>query len=438
MMNICVIGTGYVGLVSGVCFSDKGHYVTCVDIDKEKINNLKNEIIPIYEPGLKELLKKNKDEGRLQFTSNLSDGIAGAEVVLIAVGTPAREDGEADLQYIKAVARSIGENLTDYKVIVTKSTVPVGTGQMIKEIISNTAGHSHFDIASNPEFLREGSAIKDTFQMERAIFGVESERAERILKKLHEPFQTKIVVTNVETAEMTKYAANAFLATKISFINEVANLCEASGADVEKVAEGMGYDHRIGKAFLQAGIGYGGSCFPKDTQALLKIGEKAGYSLKIVPAVESVNKEQRLRLINKLRCAFGKEGLKGKRVAVLGLAFKPNTDDMRAAPSVDLIPLLEREGVEVICYDPVATSKAKEVIESLQSTSTLYGAVKDAEAILILTDWQEFKDMNLEQVKLELKRPIIIDGRNLFDPLKMRDIGFYYDSIGRSVVKIEE
>lgn len=369
-MNICVIGTGYVGLVSGVCFSDKGHYVTCVDIDKEKINNLKNEIIPIYEPGLKELLKKNKDEGRLQFTSNLSDGIAGAEVVLIAVGTPAREDGEADLQYIKAVARSIGENLTDYKVIVTKSTVPVGTGQMIKEIISNTAGHSHFDIASNPEFLREGSAIKDTFQMERAIFGVESERAERILKKLHEPFQTKIVVTNVETAEMTKYAANAFLATKISFINEVANLCEASGADVEKVAEGMGYDHRIGKAFLQAGIGYGGSCFPKDTQALLKIGEKAGYSLKIVPAVESVNKEQRLRLINKLRCAFGKEGLKGKRVAVLGLAFKPNTDDMRAAPSVDLIPLLEREGVEVICYDPVATSKAKEVIESLQSTST--------------------------------------------------------------------
>ncbi|GAE35808.1 UDP-glucose dehydrogenase [Halalkalibacter akibai JCM 9157] len=437
-MNICVIGTGYVGLVSGVCFSDKGHYVTCVDIDKEKINNLKNEIIPIYEPGLKELLKKNKDEGRLQFTSNLSDGIAGAEVVLIAVGTPAREDGEADLQYIKAVARSIGENLTDYKVIVTKSTVPVGTGQMIKEIISNTAGHSHFDIASNPEFLREGSAIKDTFQMERAIFGVESERAERILKKLHEPFQTKIVVTNVETAEMTKYAANAFLATKISFINEVANLCEASGADVEKVAEGMGYDHRIGKAFLQAGIGYGGSCFPKDTQALLKIGEKAGYSLKIVPAVESVNKEQRLRLINKLRCAFGKEGLKGKRVAVLGLAFKPNTDDMRAAPSVDLIPLLEREGVEVICYDPVATSKAKEVIESLQSTSTLYGAVKDAEAILILTDWQEFKDMNLEQVKLELKRPIIIDGRNLFDPLKMRDIGFYYDSIGRSVVKIEE
>ncbi|MFC0559256.1 UDP-glucose dehydrogenase family protein [Halalkalibacter alkalisediminis] len=434
-MKICVIGTGYVGLVSGVCYSDKGNQVTCVDIDEVKVNHLKKGIVPIYEPGLKELMLKNVKEGRLHFTSQIREGMEGAELIIIAVGTPAKENGEADLRYIKAAARSIGENLTDYKVIVTKSTVPVGTGQIIKKMVSDTAGHSNFDIASNPEFLREGSAIQDTFQMERAILGIESDRAEKVLQKLHEPFQTKIVVTDVETAEMTKYAANAFLATKISFINEVANLCEATGANVEKVAEGMGYDQRIGKAFLQAGIGYGGSCFPKDTQALVKMGEKAGYRLKIVPAVEEVNKEQRLRFIEKLRYAFGNEGLKGKKVAVLGLAFKPNTDDMRAAPAVDLVPRLEQEGVDVVCYDPVATEKAKEVIKNLQAAATLDQAVKDADAILILTDWQEFKEMNVKLLKLEMKRPIIIDGRNLFDPIKLGKLGYYYASVGRPIVQ---
>lgn len=357
-MNVCVIGTGYVGLVSGVCFSDLGNHVTCVDLDEKKIDNLKQGIIPIYEPGLEELVLKNMKEERLFFTTDLKEGLLDAEVVIIAVGTPPKENGEADLQYVETVARSIGENLTDYKVIVTKSTVPVGTGRRVKEIIAKAAGHTNFDVASNPEFLREGSAISDTMNMERAILGTESERAQEILVKLHAPFNTTLVKTNIETAEMIKYASNAFLATKISFINEVANLCEIIGADVSKVAEGMGYDNRIGKAFLQAGIGYGGSCFPKDTSALITMAKNAGYEMKIVKDAESVNKEQRLRLIGKIEKPFNGQ-LKGKKLAVLGLAFKPNTDDMRDAPSIDLIPILADKGAIVAAYDPVAEENAK-------------------------------------------------------------------------------
>ncbi|WP_044749194.1 UDP-glucose dehydrogenase family protein [Bacillus alveayuensis] len=433
-MNICVIGTGYVGLVSGVCFSDVGNYVTCVDIDADKIEKLKKGIIPIYEPGLEELVLKNIEKGRLSFTTDLAEGVEKAELVFIAVGTPPKENGEADLQYVESVARAIGEHLKDYKVIVTKSTVPVGTGRRIKEIIREAAGHDNFDVASNPEFLREGSAIYDTMNMERAVIGVESKRAGELLVELHRPFQTNIVLTDIETAEMIKYASNAFLATKISFINEIANLCELVGADVTKVAEGMGFDKRIGSAFLQAGIGYGGSCFPKDTSALVKISEKAGYDFKIVKDVEKVNKMQRFRVVDKLLEAFA-GNIAGKKIAVLGLAFKPNTDDMRDAPSVDIIPILQQKGANVLAYDPVASENAKKVIPDLQVAENLTEALKGANAVLILTDWPQFKEIDLNELSRLLEEKVVIDGRNIFDLQQMEEHGFYYASIGRKTVK---
>jgi UDPglucose 6-dehydrogenase len=433
-LNLAVIGTGYVGLVTGVCYSEVGNQVTCVDIDQQKIKKLQQGKIPIYEPGLETLLIKNTKKQRLRFTSQLHEAITAADVVIIAVGTPPKANGEADLQYIETAAKSIGHCLTNYKVIVTKSTVPIGTGQRIKKMIQEAAGHSDFDIASNPEFLREGSAINDTFQMERAIIGVESAKAAAILEKLHEPFQTNVVVTDVETAEITKYAANAFLATKISFMNEIANLCEITGANIEKVSEGLGYDHRIGKAFLQAGVGYGGSCFPKDTQALIKMSEMAGYHMNIVPAAERVNQQQRVRLFDKVCQAFGKDQVKGKRVSVLGLSFKPNTDDVRAAPSLDLIPLLQKEGAYVVAYDPIAMANAKRMVKHLRVSESLQEAITDANALLILTDWEEFKKLDLAQVKRSMKQPIIIDGRNIFDPDHLEALGFYYDSIGRKKV----
>ncbi|TYS69868.1 UDP-glucose/GDP-mannose dehydrogenase family protein [Sutcliffiella horikoshii] len=432
-MNICVIGTGYVGLVSGVCFSDIGNKVTCVDIDENKINNLKKGIIPIYEPGLEELVLKNIQENRLSFTTKLEQALEEADIVLIAVGTPPKENGEADLRFVEAVATSIGKNLKDYKVIVTKSTVPVGTGKWVKGIIEKEAGHSNFDVASNPEFLREGSAIYDTMNMERAVIGVESEKAKEVLTELHKPFNTNIVVADIETAEMIKYAANAFLATKISFINEIANICELVGADVTKVAEGMGYDNRIGKAFLAAGIGYGGSCFPKDTNALINIAENVGYNLRIVKDVENVNAMQRFRVYDKVKEAFNGE-LKGKKLAVLGLAFKPNTDDMRAAPSIDVIPKLLEDGADVVAYDPVAMANAKKEIANLNTVHSYDEAVQDADAVVVLTDWKEFKDLDLTDLKKKLKQPIMIDGRNMFKLNHMEDLGYYYASIGRRTV----
>jgi UDPglucose 6-dehydrogenase len=433
-MNICVIGTGYVGLVSGVCFSELGNHVTCVDIDEEKINKLKKGISPIYEPGLEELMEKNIKENRLFFTSNLSEGMSNAHVIFIAVGTPPKENGEADLRYVETVARQIGEHLKDYKVIVTKSTVPVGTGKRIKKIIQETSGHNNFDVASNPEFLREGSAIFDTMNMERAVIGVESSRAAEILQELHRPFNTNIVLTDIETAEMIKYASNAFLATKISFINEIANLCELVGADVTKVAEGMGYDHRIGPAFLNAGIGYGGSCFPKDTSALVKIAEKVGYDFKIIKDVVTVNKEQRFKVLDKLYEALDHD-LSGKKIAVLGLAFKPNTDDMREAPAIDLIPKLQEAGADVFAFDPIANDNAVKVIPRLCVTDTIEECLKNADAILILTDWPQFKELDLNKVSMLVKNKIIIDGRNIFNLNEMEQLGFYYASIGRRTVK---
>ncbi|WP_409252041.1 UDP-glucose dehydrogenase family protein [Bacillus sp. SCS-153A] len=432
-MNICVIGTGYVGLVSGVCFSDAGNKVTCLDIDDKKVNDLRNGIIPIYEPGLSELVEKNIRENRLHFTTDYAEGMKDADLVLIAVGTPPKENGEANLDYIDAAARSIAEHLHDYKVIVTKSTVPVGTGARIKKIIKKASGHDNFDVASNPEFLREGSAIYDTVNMERAILGVESEKAEALLRELHAPFTKNIVATNIETAEMIKYASNAFLATKISFINEVANVCELVGADVTKVAEGMGLDKRIGAQFLNAGIGYGGSCFPKDTSALVKIAEQVGYDFKIVKDVEEVNSLQRYKVVDKLLEAFNHD-LTNKKISVLGLAFKPNTDDMRDAPSVDVIPKLKELGAEIVAYDPIAEVNAKKVIEGLQTKRDLYEMIKGSDAILILTEWDEVRELDFEKLADILDHKVIVDGRNIFDPQQMKEKGYYYASIGRQTV----
>jgi UDPglucose 6-dehydrogenase len=433
-MNICVIGTGYVGLVSGVCFSDAGNKVTCLDIDAQKVENLRKGIIPIYEPGLTELVEKNIKVERLSFTTDYDEGMKDADLVIIAVGTPPKENGEANLQYIEAAARSIAEHLDDYKVIVTKSTVPVGTGATIKGIIKEVVGHENFDVASNPEFLREGSAIYDTVNMERAVIGVESEKAEALLKELHAPFTKNVVVTNIETSEMIKYASNAFLATKISFINEVANVCELVGADVTKVAEGMGYDPRIGPQFLNAGIGYGGSCFPKDTSALVKIADQVGYDFKIVKDVEAVNGLQRYKVVDKLLEAFNGD-LTNKKIAVLGLAFKPNTDDMRDAPSVDVIPKLQEHGTEIVAYDRIAEKNAKAIIPDLQTGQDLYEVIQGSDAILILTEWDEVRELDLQKVSEIADRKVIVDGRNIFDPALMEEKGFYYASIGRKTVK---
>ncbi|MCM3313095.1 UDP-glucose dehydrogenase family protein [Shouchella clausii] len=432
-MKLCVIGTGYVGLVSGVCYSHIGHEVVCVDRDQEKIKRLSQGEVPIFEPGLEDMLASNMAAGRLSFTTRLSDGLAGADAAIIAVGTPARADGSANLDYVEAVAKEIGSCITAGLVVITKSTVPVGTNRKVKNWIAETCGHEDFEVASCPEFLREGTAIADTLEMERAVIGVESVNAERLLRDLHKPFQTTIVACNLETAEMAKYAANAFLATKISFINEVANVCEQVGADVTFLAEAIGLDHRIGRHFLKAGIGYGGSCFPKDTQAFIRVAQQAGYDLQIVPAVERVNAAQRLTVVHKLKTALG-HNLAGKQIAMLGLAFKPNTDDMRAAPALDVYPALEREQANTVAFDPIATEQAKAALPGIQLANTWQQAVKDADAVLLLTDWETFKDISLPELKKLTKQPIVIDGRNMFDPKEMEMHGFYYDSVGRPVV----
>lgn len=431
-MNVCVIGTGYVGLVTGVCFSSLGHNVVCVDHDLDKINSLRCGVVPIYEPGLKEFMNKSTKANNLIFTTDLEEGMNEATIILIAVGTPANKDGSANLTYIKRVALEIGQYVRPGMTIVTKSTVPVGTNKKIKQWVSFSSGHQQFSIASCPEFLREGNAIKDTLEMERAVFGVEDVQAELALRALHKPINPTIIVTTIETAETAKYAANAFLATKISFINEVANVCESVGADVEALARVMGLDHRIGTSFLKAGVGYGGSCFPKDTQAFIRIAAEANYHLQIVPAVERVNHEQRYRLLAKLKksCPI----LAGKRIAILGLAFKPHTDDMRAAPALDIIQALLSEQSSTIAYDPVASDQAKRLLPDVVLASSWQEAVKEADAVLILTDWAEFKSIDLEELKVLMRDSVVIDGRNLFHPEEMKQQGFYYDSVGRAQV----
>ena len=429
-MKITVIGTGYVGLTSGTCLAELGNDVTCVDIDKEKIDMLNNGKIPIYEPGLKELLDRNIREGRLKFTTNTQEAIKTSEIIFICVGTPPKDNGEADLSYVEDVAREIAEHMESYKVIVEKSTVPVETGEKVADTIKLNNQHNvGFDVVSNPEFLREGSAVQDTFNPDRIVIGANSEKAIKIMKKLYEPINASIIVTDIRSAEIIKHASNSFLATKISFINAIANICELTGADIEKITEGMGYDKRIGKAFLNAGIGYGGFCFPKDAAAFIRIAEKYGYDFKLLKAVQEINEKQKDFFIKKIEKALW--NLKDKKIGVLGLAFKPNTDDMRFAPSIDIINHLQKEGAKIRAYDPEAMENAKKVLKNAEYCKGPYEAAENADALLILTEWNEFKELDLGKIKNLMKNKMIIDGRNIYDPEEMKKLGFRYISIGR-------
>jgi UDPglucose 6-dehydrogenase len=433
-MNICVVGSGYVGLVTGACFAEFGLKVTCVDNDEKKITNLKQGIIPIYEPGLEEMVKKNVKDGHISFTSDLAEAVQKALVIFIAVGTPPRDDGSADLSYVEKVAESIAQNMNGYKVVVTKSTVPVGTGEKIRAIISQSQREkADFDIVSNPEFLREGSAIEDFMHPNRVVIGADSDQAMAIMKDLYSPLyliETPFVLTNVATAEMIKYASNAFLAAKISFINEIANVCELVKADVHKVAVGMGLDNRIGSKFLHPGPGFGGSCFPKDTQAIVQIAREHGYDFKIVQAVLDVNYAQRMRMADKIRRALD-GSLAGKTIAVLGLSFKPNTDDMRDAPSVPIVQALQNEGAIIRAYDPVATEEAKKFLPDITYCDGSYSCAEGADALVIMTEWNQFRILDLKKLKNSMKNPVVIDLRNVYEPSKMRAEGFRYECVGR-------
>ncbi len=438
-MRIVVIGTGYVGLVSGACFAEFGHEVTCIDKDEEKIDRLNQKQIPIYEPGLDVLVKKNLQANRLVFTTDYSPAVPDAEVVFIAVGTPAsrRGDGYADLTYVHDAARQLGPFLRDYTVVVNKSTVPVGTARQVARIIAEVNPGASFDVASNPEFLREGAAITDFMHPDRVVIGVDSPRAEEVLKAVYRPLyliETPFVITTIETAELTKYASNAFLATKISFINEVANICEEIGADVQDVAKGMGLDGRIGKKFLHAGPGYGGSCFPKDTHALLRIAQEYGVACRIVEAVVEVNAAQKARMVRKIRNAVGgNEG--GKTIAILGLAFKPETDDIRDAPSLTIISTLLEHGAQVNAHDPEAMQEAARLIPGVKFCSSAYEACEGADAVVLMTEWNEYRALDLMRVKQLLREPVFIDLRNVYRPRAMKQLGFSYHSVGRIPIR---
>lgn len=437
-MNIAVVGTGYVGLVSGACFSEMGVNVTCVDVDKNKIEALKNGKVPIYEPGLSEMVIRNQREGRLSFTTSLAECIDDVEVVFSAVGTPPDEDGSADLQYVLAVAKTFGETIKKYTVLVTKSTVPVGTAQKVKSVIEEELAKRGekipFDVASNPEFLKEGAAIKDFMSPDRVVVGVESDRAKELMTKLYRPFllnNFRVIFTDIPSAEMIKYAANSMLATRISFMNDIANLCELVGADVNMVRKGIGSDSRIGTKFLYPGCGYGGSCFPKDVKALIKTAESKGYSMEVLKAVESVNEKQKHILFNKLNAYFGGE-LKGKHIALWGLSFKPETDDMREATSLVTISLLKQAGAVVKVYDPVAMDECRRRLgEDVEYATDMYDTLLDADALLILTEWKQFRLPNWQVVKRVMSRPLIIDGRNIYDSEELMSLGFDYYCIGK-------
>ena len=432
-MKICVIGSGYVGLVTGACLADFGIDVTNVDKDPQKIETLLAGEIPIYEPGLKTLVRKNHDGGRLHFTTDLEAALEDAEAVFIAVGTPPRDDGSSDLRFVREVAQSIAENLNSFKVIITKSTVPVGTGAMIAEIVRAEAGNdADFAVVSNPEFLREGSAIDDFLHPDRLVIGSEDERATKVMLDIYSPLRVAdvpFVVTNVETSEMIKYASNSFLATKISFINEVAELCEKVGADVEVVAKGMGLDTRIGTQFLHPGPGFGGSCFPKDTQALGHLARENDMSLEIVDAVLSVNDRIKRRMVDKIKSSVGE--LKGKTIGILGLAFKPETDDMRDSPSLPIVEGLVEAGASVRAYDPAAMDVAKPMLPPITYCDDAYGCAADADALVLVTEWNEFRKLEPQRLKSMMKSPVLVDLRNVYGPKAMVDAGFEYTSVGR-------
>ncbi|MEJ5226699.1 UDP-glucose/GDP-mannose dehydrogenase family protein [Thermodesulfovibrio sp.] len=433
-MHIAIIGTGYVGLVTGACFAEFGVFVTCVDKDESKIEKLKEGIIPFYEPGLEDIVKRNTKEGRLRFTTQIAEAVEQSLVIFIAVGTPPRGDGSADLSYVEEVAMNIAQNMNNYKVIVTKSTVPVGTGFKIKEIIKkNLRVPVEFDIVSNPEFLREGSAVEDFMRPNRVVIGAERQQAIAIMKDLYRPLyliETPFVITDIATAELIKYATNSFLATKISFINEISALCEAVGANVKTVAKAMGLDGRIGPKFLHAGIGFGGSCLPKDTMALVKIAEERGVNLSIVRSAIDVNQRQRQRLTDKVVEAF--EGnLKGKTVGILGLSFKPNTDDIREAPSLFIIQtLLEKEAL-IKTYDPVAMDNVRKIFPDITYCSDAYSAAEGVDALIIVTEWNQFRNLELAKIKKIMRGNLFFDFRNIYEPEKVREFGFKYHSVGR-------
>jgi len=434
-MRIAMIGTGYVGLVSGACFSEFGIDVTCVDMDEGKIASLKRGEIPIYEPGLDELVDANAKAGRLHFTTDLAEGVSGADAVFIAVGTPSRRgDGHADLSYVFAASEQIAKAIDGYTVIVTKSTVPVGTGQKVEKIVREARPDADFDVVSNPEFLREGSAIEDFMRPDRVVIGTQSERAQEVMRALYRPLsliETPILFTRRETAELVKYATNAFLATKITFINEIADLCEKVGADVHDVARGIGLDGRIGRKFLHPGPGYGGSCFPKDTLALVRTAQEYGAEVRIVDSVVGVNAARKKRMADRVVAACD-GNVEGKTVAVLGTTFKPNTDDMRESPSLDIIPALQAKGATVKAYDPAGMEEAKKLLSDVTWCEGAYDAIDGADVIVLVTEWNEFRSLDLERVKGLMKRPVMVDLRNVYDPSAMTGAGFIYKSIGRA------
>jgi len=437
-MKITVIGTGYVGLVSGTCFAESGITVTCIDIDEKKINRLKNGDVPIYEPGLETMIHSNVEKGRLFFSTDLAEGLKDSEAVFIAVGTPPGEDGSADLKYVIAAATEIGQLIDNYIVIITKSTVPIHTAEKVRVAVSEALRERNaaieFDVASNPEFLKEGAAINDFLKPDRIVVGTDSERAEKILKRLYKPFLLNghpMIVMDIPSAEMTKYAANAMLATKITFMNDIANLCEIVGADINLVRKGIGSDTRIGNQFIYAGAGYGGSCFPKDVNALIRTGEEFGQPLEILKAVDLVNNRQKSVIARKVKEHYG-ENLKGKTLALWGLSFKPNTDDMREAPSLVVIDVLLQAGARLRVYDPVAMEVAKGILgDSVFFCDERYEALIDADGLIVITEWSEFRVPNYRMMEKLMKEKIIFDGRNIYDPAEMTEFGFTYYSIGR-------
>ncbi|HEX8736998.1 MAG TPA: UDP-glucose/GDP-mannose dehydrogenase family protein [Pyrinomonadaceae bacterium] len=432
-MHIAVIGTGYVGLVTGACFAEFGVEVTCVDVDRNKIERLNQGIIPIYEPGLDQIVERNSKAGRLHFTTDIKSAVEQALVVFLAVGTPPKADGSPDMSYYQQAAKDIAEAMNGYKVIVTKSTVPVGTGNWLRGFVAeNQKVKTNFGVASNPEFLREGAAIEDFMRPDRVVIGSNEPDAIAIMKDLYRPLyliETPIVITSLEAAELIKYAANAFLATKITFINEIANLCDAIGCDVHDVARGMGMDNRIGRKFLHPGPGYGGSCFPKDTRAFTKVGDQFGIETMVVDAVIEANEQQRQAMVPKIEKLVG--GLEGKQIGVLGLSFKPETDDMRESPAIDIIKEMQKLGAQVKAFDPVAMEEAKHCLPDIEYASDEYEAIRDADALVIITEWNQFRALDMEKVKSLLKSPKIADLRNIYEPKDMRELGFDYVGVGR-------
>ena len=444
-MNITVIGTGYVGLVTGTCFAETGINVTCVDIDKQKIEKLRRGEVPIYEPGLDVLLERNIDKGRISFTTSLQKGIQECDAVFIAVGTPPDEDGSADLKYVLGVAREIGQHMEDYKVVITKSTVPVGTSFKVKAAVEEELQARNvripFDVASNPEFLKEGSAVDDFLKPDRIVVGVESKRAEKVMKRLYKPFLMNghpLLFMDIFSSEMTKYAANSMLATKISFMNDIANLCELVGANVDLVRKGIGSDTRIGNKFIYPGTGYGGSCFPKDVQALVRTADEYGHSLEVLKAVEAVNYRQKTTLVEKIKRHFG-DDLKGKQFGMWGLSFKPKTDDMREAPSLVIIEELKALGATIRAYDPVAMEEAERILgDKIEYAKDEYDAIIDADALILVTEWSEFRMPNFRILEKLMNQKNIFDGRNVYDPEEMEELEFTYYSIGREPVQSNE